>query len=120
MSVGRHPHETQGLEPAAIDEIEQLASHPKVRAIGEAGLDYKREYSPPQDQQLAFELQIELALRLHLPLVVHTREAQRDTFTMLDRHSGSGIPIIMHCFSLAEAASTSASSAATTARSRAT
>jgi TatD DNase family protein len=101
-SVGRHPHETEGLEPEAIDEIEALASHPKVRAIGEAGLDYKREYSPPQDQQLAFELQIELALRLHLPLVVHTREAERDTFTMLDRYAGHGIPVVIHCFSLTD------------------
>ena len=92
VSVGRHPHETEGIDPAAIDEIEQLAGHPKVRAIGEAGLDYKRDYSPPQDQQLAFELQIELALRLHLPLVVHTREAERDTFTMLDRYSGERDP----------------------------
>jgi TatD DNase family protein len=100
VCVGRHPHETKDLEPDAMDEIEALAGHPKVRAIGEAGLDYKREYSPPQDQQLAFELQIELALRLHLPLVVHTREAERDTFTMLDRYSGRGIPIVMHCFSL--------------------
>jgi len=100
VSVGRHPHESKDLEPDAIDEIEELARHPKVRAIGEAGLDYKREYSPPQDQQLAFELQIELALRLHLPLVVHTREAEHDTFTMLDRYSAHGIPIIMHCFSL--------------------
>jgi TatD DNase family protein len=102
VSVGRHPHESKDLEPEAIDEIEELAQHPKVRAIGEAGLDYKRDYSPPQDQQLAFELQIELAGRLHLPLVVHTREAERDTFTMLDRYGGRGIPIIMHCFSLAD------------------
>lgn len=100
VSVGRHPHETQDMAPEAIDEIEELAGHAKVRAIGEAGLDYKREYSPPQDQQVAFELQIELALRLHLPLIVHTREAERDTFTMLDRYAGRGIPIIMHCFSL--------------------
>jgi TatD DNase family protein len=100
VSVGRHPHESKDIDPEAIDELEALAGHPKVRAIGEAGLDYKREYSPPQDQQLAFELQIELALRLHLPLVIHTREAERDTFTMLDRYSAHGIPIIMHCFSL--------------------
>jgi TatD DNase family protein len=101
VSVGRHPHEAKGIdEPAAIDEIEALARHPKVRAIGETGLDYHRDYSTPKDQQLAFELQIELALRLHLPLVVHTRDAERDTLTMLDRHTGHGIPIIIHCFSM--------------------
>jgi TatD DNase family protein len=99
VSVGRHPHRTQGIDSGAIDEIEALAGHPKVRAIGETGLDYKREYSPPEDQQLAFELQIEVALRLHLPLVIHTREAEQDTFTMLDRYTRN-IPIIMHCFSL--------------------
>jgi TatD DNase family protein len=100
VSVGRHPHETRDIDPGGLDEIEALARHPKVRAIGETGLDYHREYSPPKDQQLAFELQIELALRLHLPLVVHTRAAERDTLNMLERHSSHGIPIVIHCFSM--------------------
>ena len=73
-----------------------------MRAIGEAGLDYKRDYAPREDQQLAFELQIELAEQLHLPLVIHTREAAGDTFAMLERYGPHGIPVIMHCFSLTD------------------
>jgi TatD DNase family protein len=100
VSVGRHPHETEGVDPTAMGEIGALARHPKVRAIGETGLDYHREYSPPEDQQLAFQLQIELALSLHLPLIVHTRAAERDTLTMLDRYTSHGMPIVIHCFSM--------------------
>lgn len=102
VSVGRHPHESAGFDAAGLAELEQLAAHPKVRAIGEAGLDYHRNYSPREDQKLAFDLQIELAQRLHLPLVVHTREAERETFDMLERGAASGIPVILHCFSLGE------------------
>jgi TatD DNase family protein len=99
VSVGRHPHEAQDFEHAGMLELERLATHPKVRAIGEAGLDYHRDYSPRKDQQLAFELQIDLAQILHLPLVVHTRDAESDTFEMLERGASSGIPVILHCFS---------------------
>jgi TatD DNase family protein len=100
VAVGRHPHESKGINPAALEEIEQHARHPKVRAIGEAGLDYYRDYAPRDDQQLAFELQIELAMRLHLPLIIHTRSAEVDTFALLERYSSHGVPIVMHCFSL--------------------
>jgi TatD DNase family protein len=100
VAVGRHPHESGGLDPEGMDEIERFARHPKVRAIGEAGLDFYRDYAPRDDQQLAFELQIELAIRLHLPLIVHTRSAEVDTFKMLERYSSHGVPIVIHCFSL--------------------
>jgi TatD DNase family protein len=101
-SVGRHPHESDGVNDAALDEIAAFAQHSKVRAIGEAGLDYHRDYAPRDDQRLAFQLQIELAQRLHLPLVVHTRDATEDTLEMLERGAGHGVPVILHCFSLAD------------------
>ncbi len=101
VSVGRHPHESEGFDDAALEEIERLAAHHKVRAIGEAGLDYHRDYSPREDQRRAFVAQIELAGRLGRPLVIHTREAADDTIELLDRH-GDGVPVIMHCFSLAD------------------
>jgi TatD DNase family protein len=100
VSVGLHPHQSSGFEPGAMAEIEELAHHEKVRAIGETGLDYHRDYAPRDDQMLAFELQIELAQRLHLPLVVHTRDAEADTFAILERRAASGIPVILHCFSV--------------------
>ena len=101
VSVGRHPHESERFDEQGLAEIEELAAHPKVRAIGEAGLDYHRDYSPREDQRRAFVAQIELARRTGRPLVVHTRDATDDTFALLAGH-GDGVPIVMHCFSLIE------------------
>jgi TatD DNase family protein len=101
VSVGRHPHESERFDEEGLAEIEELAAHPKVRAIGEAGLDYHRDYSPREDQRRAFVAQIELARKLRRPLVVHTRDATDDTFALLARH-GDGVPVVMHCFSLTE------------------
>jgi TatD DNase family protein len=102
VALGRHPHESAGFDQVGLEEIEQLAAYPKVRAIGEAGLDYHRDYAPREDQRLAFSLQIELAQQLHLPLVVHTRDAENETFKALEQGASSGIPVIMHCFSLVD------------------
>jgi TatD DNase family protein len=97
--VGRHPHETAGFDDAAVDEIERLAADPKVRAIGETGLDYYRDYAPRDDQRRAFEAQLELAGRLGLPVAIHTRAAEDDTFAILSEHA-AGLPaVILHCFS---------------------
>jgi TatD DNase family protein len=101
VSVGRHPHEARGFDQSGLEEIERLAADPKVRAIGEAGLDYHRDHSPREDQRRAFVAQIELARRLGLPLVVHTRAAAEETLELLDRHA-DGVPTVMHCFSLAD------------------
>ena len=51
VSVGRHPHESEGLDEAGLAELRELSGHPKARAIGEAGLDYKRDYAPREDQR---------------------------------------------------------------------
>lgn len=99
VSVGRHPHESEGWDAAGLDELRELARHPQARAIGEAGLDYKRDYAPRADQRRSFVDQIELARELGRPLVVHTREAADDTFELLDRHA-EGVQVIIHCFSL--------------------
>jgi TatD DNase family protein len=101
VSVGRHPHESEQFDDDGLAEIEQLAAHRKVRAIGEAGLDYHRDYSPREDQRRAFVAQIELASRTRRPLVVHTRDATDDTFALLADH-GDGVPVVMHCFSLVD------------------
>ena len=101
VSVGRHPHESEGFDDAGLAELRELAAHPKARAVGEAGLDYKRDYAPREDQRRSFIAQIELAKALSRPLVVHTREAAEDTIEVLDRHAG-GVDVIIHCFSLAD------------------
>jgi TatD DNase family protein len=97
--VGRHPHETAGFGPADVDEIERAAADPKVRAIGETGLDYYRDYAPRPDQSRAFEAQLELAARLTLPVAIHTRAADDDTFATLAEHAAHLPNVILHCFS---------------------
>jgi TatD DNase family protein len=96
--VGRHPNASEGFQPHDIEPIERAAADPRVRAIGETGLDYFRDYSPREDQRRAFEAQVGLAKRSGLPLVIHTREAEEDTFAVL-REQAEGVTVIMHCFS---------------------
>jgi TatD DNase family protein len=100
--VGRHPHETAGFDDLALEEIERAAAHPRVRAIGETGLDYYRDHAPRDDQRRAFEAQLELAARAELPVVIHTRAAEDDTFAILREHVSSVPVVVMHCFSAAD------------------
>lgn len=97
--VGRHPNEATGFDAARdVEPIERAAADPRVRAIGETGLDYFRDYAPHDAQHRAFDAQIDLAARLRLPLVIHTRAAEEDTFAMLRDRAGE-LTVIMHCFS---------------------
>ncbi len=97
--VGRHPNAAEGFQPHDIEPIERAAADPRVRAIGETGLDYYRDYAPREDQMLAFEAQVDLAKRTGLPLVIHTRAAEDDTLGVL-RERADGVTVIMHCFSM--------------------
>jgi TatD DNase family protein len=102
-AVGRHPHESAGFDEVAVAEITRLGAHEKVRAIGETGLDFFRDYADPDDQRRAFAAQIEIARELDLPLVIHARdpdgssEAIDEIFATLDACAG-GVPVILHCF----------------------
>jgi TatD DNase family protein len=104
--VGRHPNEASGFDQRAAREIERIASSPRVRAIGETGLDFYRERAPREDQRAAFEAQIEIARRLGKALVIHVRdgdettagEALAETFEVL-RSRADGVTVILHCFS---------------------
>jgi TatD DNase family protein len=97
--VGRHPHNTSGFGSADLEEIERAAANPHVRAIGETGLDYYRDHAPRDDQRRGFEAQLELAGRLGLPVAIHTRAAEDDTFAMLREHADRLPAVILHCFS---------------------
>jgi TatD DNase family protein len=68
-------------------------------AVGETGLDYFRDSAPPEDQQRAFAAHAGLARELSLPLVIHTRAADQDTFDLLGEHA-EGLTVILHCFSM--------------------
>lgn len=94
-SVGVHPLHLDSLEPE-IEQLIQLAAHPKVVAIGETGLDYHYEQEHPADQQRRFRKHIEAARRTGKPLVVHTRAARADTIAILKEEGASAG--VMHCF----------------------
>ena len=96
--VGRHPNSATGFSSADAEVIERAAADPTVRAIGETGLDYYRDGAPRADQRRAFEAQIDLARELGLPLVVHTRAAEDDTFALLSERA-QGLSVVLHCFS---------------------
>src|SRR5919199_687174 len=93
-----HPHEADGFDDAARDEVRRAGSAPEAVAIGETGLDYYRDRAPRDDQRRAFEAQIDLARELGLPVVIHTRAAEEDTFAIL-RDRADGVPVVLHCFS---------------------
>lgn len=97
--VGRHPHGAEGFVAADLELIEQAAAEPGARAIGETGLDYFRDYAPREDQKRAFEAQLELAARVQLPVAIHTRAAEEDTFALLREHADALPAVILHCFS---------------------
>ncbi len=99
-SVGTHPHNAAEEQDVTADELEQLAAHPKVVAIGEAGLDYHYDKSPRDAQMQGFVTHIEAARRTGLPLVIHARSADEDIAATLERETGKGpFPFVMHCFS---------------------
>ena len=103
-AVGRHPNEASGFEDAVAAEIAELGAHEKVRAIGETGLDFYRDYATPDEQRRAFAAQIEIAVELDLPIVIHCRDPEGETratdeiFDTLDARA-AGVPVVLHCFS---------------------
>lgn len=98
-AVGIHPHETKYASEEILQKIGDLAQLPKVKAIGEIGLDYHFFYSDKETQQKWFSRQIELARDLDLPFLIHDREAHGDTLSILKKHKNSRMRGIMHCFS---------------------
>ena len=98
-AIGRHPNSATGFDDNDLAELEALAAHERCRAIGETGLDFFRDRTPPADQQRAFEAQIELARATGKPLVIHTRAADDPTIATLSARAG-GVTVILHCFSM--------------------
>jgi len=101
VAVGRHPANSAGFDDNDLAELEALAAHERCAAIGETGLDFKRDYAPREDMQRAFAAQIELARQAAKPLVIHTRQAADETIRALDEEA-RGLPVVMHCFSLTD------------------
>lgn len=96
-TVGVHPHDAAKATPETFDHMTELASHAKVLAIGEIGLDYHYDFSPRDVQRSVFAAQLALSAEAKKPIVIHTREAWDDTLAIIREH---GLPYggIMHCF----------------------
>lgn len=98
-SVGTHPHNAGEEADVTLDEILAAADHPKVVAIGEAGLDYHYDTAPRDAQAAGFRRHIEAARRTGLPLVIHARDADEDVAAILEEESGKGaFGFLLHCF----------------------
>jgi TatD DNase family protein len=98
-SVGTHPHYAHEELDVAVEEIVRLAQHPKVVAIGEAGLDYFYDKSPREAQGQGFRNHIAAAQATGLPLVIHARDADADVAAILEEEMArKPFPAVLHCF----------------------
>jgi TatD DNase family protein len=98
-SVGTHPHNAHEELDVSADDLVAISAHPKVVAIGEAGLDYHYDYSPRDAQEQGLRTHIAAARRTGLPLVIHCREADADMERILTEEMARGaFPAVLHCF----------------------
>jgi TatD DNase family protein len=105
-AIGVHPHDAKTLRPKDIGELAKMADSAKVVAIGEIGYDFYRNLSPRDEQERAFRAQLELARSLRLPVVIHARDADEETFQMLAEYEALALPDwpkdrplgVMHCY----------------------
>ncbi|MCL2578506.1 MAG: TatD family hydrolase [Oscillospiraceae bacterium] len=95
-SAGIHPHEAKDAYENYIEELAKLLTHPKVKAVGEIGLDYHYDFSPRETQLSVFEAQLKLAKEQNKPVIIHDREAHQDTMNLLKKYKPSGV---VHCYS---------------------
>ncbi len=98
-SIGVHPHHCDEMGPNDYDILVKLAKHPKVKAYGEIGLDYVKNYAPVAAQLDHFKHQVILAKELGLPLIVHDREAHDDVMSILSDAAPFPAGGVMHCYS---------------------
>jgi len=97
-TAGIHPHEASKARPEDWPALEQLCADPRVVAVGEVGLDYYYDFSPPDVQRETFRRQLGLCAAVGLPLVIHVRDAYDDAFGLVEQE---GLPCggVLHCFS---------------------
>jgi TatD DNase family protein len=95
-ALGIHPHDADGDDASRLGELRGLLEDPAAVALGEIGLDFYRDYAPRDVQARVFEQQLELAAELDLPVVIHTRAADKETAAAL---AGFGGTVVIHCFS---------------------
>lgn len=98
-AAGVHPSETAELNEKIFAELERLATHKKVVAVGEIGLDYYWDEPSHEIQKLWFKRQLELAKTIQKPVIIHSRDAAKETYDILAAHNGGENGGVIHCFS---------------------
>jgi TatD DNase family protein len=97
-TAGVHPHHAVDYDDAVDTLLRELARDPRVRAVGETGLDYNRNYSPRDVQLQVFERQLQIAVDLHKPVFLHQRDAHHDFIALLRRYRDKLPAAVVHCF----------------------
>ncbi len=97
-TAGIHPHHAKTWRPRATQSLRELCQAPQVRAVGECGLDFDRNFSPREDQLACFEAQLELAAELGLPVFLHERAAHEDFYAIMQRWRPRLRAAVVHCF----------------------
>lgn len=98
-AVGIHPHDASSLDDMMLALLKKMARHPKVKAIGEIGLDYHYDFSPRDVQKHWFRKQLQMAKTLNLPVIIHDREANQDVFDILREEDMFATGVLLHCYS---------------------
>ena len=98
-ALGVHPHNSNELTSVVVDKIRLCAKHHKIVGYGEIGLDFFKNYAPKETQIKAFREQLELSNELHLPIIVHSRNAREETFSILKESYRNGNGGVIHCYS---------------------
>ena len=99
VAAGYHPHWAKGADPDRLAEARRLAGLPSAAALGEIGLDYHHFHSPKQDQIYLFRKMLEIAVEVHLPIIIHDRKAHSDVYGILSEFQSKLAGGIIHCFS---------------------
>jgi len=97
-TAGIHPHHANELNPDSINLLRGIAQNNKVKAIGETGLDFNRNFSSPSSQLSAFEAQLELACELNLPVFLHQRDAHKAFYNLIKKYRSRLSGGVAHCF----------------------
>ena len=97
-TAGVHPHDAKTFNNETYTQLKALASQPEVKAIGECGLDFNRNYSTPADQEYAFIQQLELAVECQLPVFMHERDANQRFIELLTPYIKQLPSAVVHCF----------------------
>ena len=97
-TYGIHPHETENYKVTKNVIIENIKKHPKIIGIGETGLDFYYNHSHKDEQIKSFKEHIEASIEVDLPIIVHSRSAERETFEILNEYKNQKPKVLMHCF----------------------